>query len=231
MKDSDFFLGVNTVGLQGQVCLFTKTSSYELHWYKKGSHSERITEAFQQLLLTAKIKPQQISKIFCVSGPGSFTGIRVGVSFTKSLAFSLNIPIVPLSSLDLLSLNCLQSEYPILSVLDAQKNTFYISEYNLSNGKMIKTNKLQIFNFSSISKLFENPKFVCGDGFDKVISLVEPKIRKNMIFIKDSSQVDLLKYFKNQDYISAKEISWQELKPFYIKLSAPEEKLNPTFTN
>ena len=54
-----------------------------------------LAEAFENVGL----KPQDIDKIFAVTGPGSFTGIRVGLTVAKTMAYTLNIPIVPISSL------------------------------------------------------------------------------------------------------------------------------------
>ncbi|MBE8162717.1 MAG: tRNA (adenosine(37)-N6)-threonylcarbamoyltransferase complex dimerization subunit type 1 TsaB [Bdellovibrionaceae bacterium] len=70
---------------------------------QKYSHSEVITVFFQEALKEAKVTLNQLQLIICGVGPGSFTGIRVSANFVKSLSFSLNIPLVAVSSLESLA--------------------------------------------------------------------------------------------------------------------------------
>src|SRR5690625_586657 len=70
----------------------------------KKKHSERLMPAIVQMMENADIKPEDLSKIIVAKGPGSYTGVRIGLSIAKTMAWSLKIPIVGISSLETISL-------------------------------------------------------------------------------------------------------------------------------
>lgn len=75
------------------------------------STSVETMPALEKLLNNNNIKPQNLNKIAVCIGPGSFTGTRIGVTIAKTLAYSLNIPIVSLTSIDLIGLNLDNKSY------------------------------------------------------------------------------------------------------------------------
>ena len=79
-----------------------KTLTPIFYWIENDQnrpHSDFLNEAFQRLLVATGLIPQQVKKIVCDHGPGSFTGVRVAVSFARTLAFALQVPIETFSSL------------------------------------------------------------------------------------------------------------------------------------
>lgn len=78
---------------------------------------------------TNKLQPKDIDKIIVVNGPGSFTGIRVGLTIAKVYAWSLNIPITTITSLEAMSVSC-KYNGPIVSIIDARREYSYVSIYN-----------------------------------------------------------------------------------------------------
>lgn len=75
------------------------------------------------------LNPKNIDKIIVVNGPGSFTGIRVGLTIAKVYAWSLNIPITTITSLEAMKVSC-SFDGPIVSIIDARRNYSYASIYN-----------------------------------------------------------------------------------------------------
>ena len=86
----------------------------------ESSRSSRDPEFIAHLRHLARLKP--IAKVAVATGPGSFTGLRVGVSFGLGLAMGLRIPIVPLPSLDL---QAARSDQPVTAISDAGRGRFY----------------------------------------------------------------------------------------------------------
>lgn len=82
------------------------------------------------------LKYQDIKKIIVVNGPGSFTGIRVGVTIAKTIAWSLNIPIIAISSLTAMALST-QSDDFIAPYIDARRGFYYASIYDPVNKSFI----------------------------------------------------------------------------------------------
>ena len=104
-----------------------------------------LSEAFENVGL----KPQDIDKIFAVTGPGSFTGIRVGLTVAKTMAYTLNIPIVPISSLEVMAsgnggtaLINARRGYVFAGTYDNDLNNVYLDSYFLMNVMIILILKL-----------------------------------------------------------------------------------------
>jgi len=108
-------------------------------------HSTICIPTLIQILSQAKIDIKEIDDIIVVIGPGSFTGVRIGVTIAKTLAYSLNIPIRTITSLELYL--PIEKEYEYLSIVE--KNGYFIGNIN-NNGlineyEYLKTNEYEQF--------------------------------------------------------------------------------------
>ncbi|MDR0456737.1 MAG: tRNA (adenosine(37)-N6)-threonylcarbamoyltransferase complex dimerization subunit type 1 TsaB [Treponema sp.] len=92
-------------------------------------HSELVMDSIDMLLKKAALKPEDLSGVVCMGGPGSFTGLRIGFSLAKGLALSLNIPFAAIPTLDCLSWPF--SAWPgiVIPALDAKKEAFFCALY------------------------------------------------------------------------------------------------------
>lgn len=128
------------------------------------THSETLLPAVVQMMESAHILPQDIELYACTVGPGSFTGIRIGVSAVKGLAFGRGKPCVALCSVDVLAEN-LRGVPDILvcPVMDARRNTFYNALYR--NGEKLCDIRL-ISGEELCAELARRGERVCfvGDG-------------------------------------------------------------------
>ena len=98
------------------------------------THSEKLMPMIKQLLEETNLTLKDIDLLVCDKGPGSFTGIRIGVATIKAFADSLNIPSVGISSLDVLAYNVKEDGY-ICSLIDAKNSNVYFALYKLENSK------------------------------------------------------------------------------------------------
>ena len=89
--------------------------------------SSKIMPVIDEAFRVSNIKPNMIDKIFVVNGPGSFTGIRVGLTFCKVMAYCLNIPIVTLSSLEVMASGF---DSDVTSLIDARRGYVYAGSYD-----------------------------------------------------------------------------------------------------
>jgi len=95
----------------------------------KKNHSVRVMPAIDQLLRDCDYHPYQLKKIVVAKGPGSYTGVRIGVTIAKTLAWSLNIPLVGVSSLKVLAANGRHFHGYISPLFDARRNQLYTGLY------------------------------------------------------------------------------------------------------
>ena len=97
------------------------------------THSETLMPLIQQLLNECSLSLNNIDLLVSDVGPGSFTGIRIGVSSCKAFSDSLNIPCVGISSLEVLAYN-IQNDGIICSTIDCKNNNCYFALYELNSG-------------------------------------------------------------------------------------------------
>jgi tRNA threonylcarbamoyladenosine biosynthesis protein TsaB len=99
------------------------------------STAARLVPVLQELFAVSGLHPADLDGIAVTAGPGSFTGLRVGIAFAKGLAFALSRPVIALSSLELLAMNARESELPVCPMFDARKNEVYSGLYSLHDGR------------------------------------------------------------------------------------------------
>ncbi|KQL35284.1 tRNA (adenosine(37)-N6)-threonylcarbamoyltransferase complex dimerization subunit type 1 TsaB [Psychrobacillus sp. FJAT-21963] len=147
----------------------------------KITHSIGTMPAIEELLKKADIKPNEIDAIAIANGPGSYTGVRIGVTIGKTLAWTLKIPIVSVSSLQVLAGNVPFFSGVVCSIMDARRgNVFagiYTNEEVVKEAHMSLTELLQtldemgqpvLFVGMDVSIHWEQIKEVLGDKVQRV---------------------------------------------------------------
>jgi tRNA threonylcarbamoyladenosine biosynthesis protein TsaB len=109
----------------------------------KKNHSVRAMPAIEQLLNDCDISPKQLDKIVVATGPGSYTGVRIGVSIAKTMAWSLKIPIVGVSSLEVLAANGRFFAGYISPLFDARRGQVYTGLYQYTDEGLVTIEKDQ----------------------------------------------------------------------------------------
>ncbi len=109
----------------------------------KYSHAERLHHYIEQVLEKAKIKMTDVKAIAVSKGPGSYTGLRIGVSAAKGLCYALDIPLISISTLQILALQTQTTTDFIIPMLDARRMEVYSSVFN-NKGEQIRDIKAEI---------------------------------------------------------------------------------------
>jgi tRNA threonylcarbamoyladenosine biosynthesis protein TsaB len=216
----------------------TKICEVSLYLYNKTDyisindgflHNERLIELIDEILSRNKILIKDINCVAVNIGPGSFTGIRVGVSCARAIAQTLNIKIVPIFGLEVLASRVLndldyKEDTIIISIMDALRNEFYTSLFECKKNKLeiiqdnFICNEEDIYNF--ISKFLEQKKHVviAGDGI-KILKRINE-------YQKDIKIIDQKKEFYNKDMVARlgyelfkedKAKNYSEIIPLYIR--------------
>ncbi|MDT0017539.1 tRNA (adenosine(37)-N6)-threonylcarbamoyltransferase complex dimerization subunit type 1 TsaB [Listeria swaminathanii] len=103
----------------------------------KKNHSVRLLPAIAALMEECGVKPADLEKIAVAKGPGSYTGLRIGVTVAKTMAWDAGIPIVGISSLALLAENGLYFPGKVVALMDARRGNVYAGVYQAIQGKMV----------------------------------------------------------------------------------------------
>lgn len=159
------------------------------------------------------IKPEQIDKIIVVNGPGSFTGIRIGITIAKVYSWSLNIPITTITSLEAMMLSNEKDAYKV-PVIDARRQYVFGAIYDSNNRQILKPQHIKIEDLKQEMASLDNYVVITNnedleEDFDN-IEAYNPNILK------------IVEYFKDKEPLNPHAVN-----PDYLKLTEAEEsKLN-----
>lgn len=149
----------------------------------------------------AGFKPSDLDKIMAVNGPGSFTGIRVGLTVAKTMAWALKIPVISISSLEVIS-SGFDSDYNT-SLINARRGYAYVGSYD-DNLNVISDDRHEYIKDKKV-----DGNLISYDEFD---------------FEVNQPIIDVLKVVRK--HINDEGINPHNLNPKYLKLTEAEEKFN-----
>ncbi|MDD6659862.1 MAG: tRNA (adenosine(37)-N6)-threonylcarbamoyltransferase complex dimerization subunit type 1 TsaB [Eubacteriales bacterium] len=185
------------------------------------THSETLLPMIKRVLGDTKVS--DLDAIAVTAGPGSFTGVRIGVATVKGLAFEKNIPCISVSTLEAIAYNFADENIIVCAVMDARRMQFYNALFEIKNGKAIR---LCDDRAISITDLREDLKkydrvVIAGDGaklcFDN-INLDNCTLAPNDKMYQNG--IGVFRAAKDKKKISA-----SSLMPVYLRLSQAEREL------
>ena len=179
------------------------------------SHAEKLHVFIEELLLEAGIKITDLSAIAVGKGPGSYTGLRIGVSAAKGLCYALNIPLIAVATLEVLAKKTSVSEGVIVAMLDARRMEVFSAVYNDKYEEIRKT-EAQIIDKNSFESYLSKGKVTfIGDGAEKCKAVIS---HNNAVFVdnafpsaQEMGPVSFDKYQKSD----TEDVAYFE--PFYLK--------------
>lgn len=185
------------------------------------THSETLLPMIKRVLGDTKVS--DLDAIAVTAGPGSFTGVRIGVATVKGLAFEKNIPCIGVSTLEAIAYNFADENIIVCAVMDARRMQFYNALFEIKNGKAIR---LCDDRAISITDLREDLKkydrvVIAGDG---------AKLCFDNINLDNCTLAPNDKMYQNGIGVSRaakdkKKISASSLMPVYLRLSQAEREL------
>ena len=150
-------------------------------------HSIYATSYLDKVLKEANIEPNEVDKIMVVNGPGSFTGVRIGVTIAKVFSYILKKDIICLSSLKIRALS-VEHDY-CLSVINANKGNYYIGLYDKNNNEVISEQFNDLEYISYILNEY-NPVIVSNDK----MNLLNKDIEKTELDI-----INIVNYYQDKE--------------------------------
>jgi tRNA threonylcarbamoyladenosine biosynthesis protein TsaB len=176
----------------------------ELTRFNSKTHSRHLMNLINMVCSIADLKAGDLDGFAVTIGPGSFTGLRIGISTIKGLAFSLGKPVVGVSSLDALAWQCAQSAYLICPLLDARKKEVYACRYRFKNDELKKDGTEKVASPAEAVRGIREPSIFVGNAVQLY--------RENI-----SAELGELAHFAawGQHTIRASSIAWLSMAGFY----------------
>lgn len=228
-----FVLALETSTTQGSVALAEVDKNlcrflfYKL-WYRQKSHGEIVVSAIDEAFKMSQVHPEQLDACLISKGPGSFTGIRVGFSAIKPIAYNSNLPIYTANSLLLLASQVSKQKLPVLSMINAHKSQCYVASFKPTARGLTPILKPQAVSPEKLEKKIKSPHICVGDGYDIFKDQLSPRLKKCLIrepLLTDSPNAQTLIQLLAKSPKSLQKSNWKALEPLYIRGSEAEEKL------
>lgn len=198
--------------------------------YKK-THSQTLLPMIDKICHMVDLDLQSLDVIAVASGPGSFTGLRIGVSTAKGLAFALNKPIIGVPTLDGLAYNIIYSDYLLCPIMDARRNQVYTAFYLWEKEYLKRQSEYMAVEIDSCiekAKAFNRPVVFLGDGVPIYKDIIKEKMEeKEYYFAPQSCNMQRAASIGSLAFIIAKEGKVQdsmEFMPFYLRKSQAERE-------
>ena len=215
-------LSVDSSAVTASVALTDGKKVIKSEFINEGlTHSETLLPMIKGVMGDYKIS--DLDAIAVTAGPGSFTGVRIGVATVKGLAFNDNIPCVSVSTLEAIAWNFLDEDCIVCSVMDARRMQFYNALFEIKNGKAVRLCDDRAISIDDLKNDLEKYEkvIIAGDGaclcydnlgIDNIILAPEDK--------RYQCGQGVALAAENKEKISA-----AALMPVYLRLSQAEREL------
>ncbi|MFN3752423.1 tRNA (adenosine(37)-N6)-threonylcarbamoyltransferase complex dimerization subunit type 1 TsaB [Flavobacterium sp.] len=178
------------------------------------SHAEKLHVFIEEILKEAGITVRDLKAIAISKGPGSYTGLRIGVSSAKGLCYALQIPLIAVDTLQVLAQKVTQNDGLIIPMIDARRMEVYSAVFNHNHQKIMEV-QAEVLTENSYSEITETVYFV-GDCQEKCQSVLT---KNNFVFLPEivfpsANEMSLISFekFTKKEF---EDVAYFE--PFYLK--------------
>jgi tRNA threonylcarbamoyladenosine biosynthesis protein TsaB len=177
-------------------------------------HAEKLHPFITKALAIAEVAVNQLDAISVSNGPGSYTGLRIGVSAAKGLCYALNIPLIAINTTEVLAHAVIDAtpNTMIISVLDARRDEVYYQRFSALGTPQTQVAAL-VLSTESFAELAGNPVVVVGDAADKTARIISLKVHAMQQWPSAANLAALAEgKYQNQQFA---DLAYHE--PFYLK--------------
>ncbi len=193
------------------------------------THSETLLPAVEQILKISDTDISEIELFACTTGPGSFTGVRIGAATVKGIAYGKNRPCVSVSTLEALAFNLRGYNGLVCPVMNARRSQVYNALFSCQDGKIKRLTPDRALSIAELdAELAEKSEtiYLCGDGYDITVKGFE---KTKASFVPEEQRLQsgysvcriALEKYNAGDYVSDTQLS-----PVYLRPSQAERERN-----
>ena len=193
----------------------------------KTTHSQKLMPMIENMLKISEVNVNDMDMIAICQGPGSFTGLRIGMATAKALSHVNNLPIVGVNSLELLAGNMDLSDKKICSILDAQRTQVYMGQYKFENNKLVEIKSVDVVEIDELLEELKSSNeewilvgeavYKYEDKIKEIENICVPAPSHNVNKASSLCTIAMNKYDQNIDVYDCYTIN-----PVYIRKSQAE---------
>jgi tRNA threonylcarbamoyladenosine biosynthesis protein TsaB len=140
-----------------------ETVRAEACWQSRNNHSVELMPALERMLAQQGVGPEHLAAVAVAMGPGSFTGLRIGMSVAKGLAQALEIPILGVPTLDILTASHSEQRRPVWAVIQAGRGRLCAAYYRRRRGRWRQDGELRLTTVEELAGMVTGRCLACGE--------------------------------------------------------------------
>ncbi|UCD31590.1 MAG: tRNA (adenosine(37)-N6)-threonylcarbamoyltransferase complex dimerization subunit type 1 TsaB [Desulfobacterales bacterium] len=214
-------LAVDTATISCSVAVIDKeTLLAESTMVRQQTHSKHLMGMIDYIVGLSGLAISELDGFAVTSGPGTFTGLRIGMSAIKGLAMATGKPVVGVSSLDALAMQAAPSPYLICPLIDARREEVYFSTYKFEGGYLKRQMNESVMPPEDVIKYLDEPCVFLGSGALLYQKMLKQMMNKTACFIppfKGTIKASTVAYLSMYDFESDDTDDIKTLVPYYIR--------------
>lgn len=192
-------------------------------WTSRAYHTVELAPAIASMLERSQVRFQDLSAVAVASGPGSFTGLRIGLALAKGMALAGRLAIVGIPTLDILAAAQPPSDLPLVAVLQAGRDRLAAGWYRWQKNRWVMQGEVQVLTMESLTKRLDEPTILSGE-LGEAWRRALGRRRKNAILASPARSL------RRPSYLA--ELGWKKIQqqgsdnpatlaPFYLHVTEP----------
>jgi tRNA threonylcarbamoyladenosine biosynthesis protein TsaB len=198
-------LAIDTATRMASIALYDGERVHsEETWHSERNHTVELMPSLVRLLDRQRVSPQELTGLVVALGPGSFTGLRIGLSVAKGLALALKVPLVGASTLDALAYAQASQDSPLYAVVQAGRGRVCSALYRREGGQWRRATDYRITTLADLCQQVEGPTLFCGEIEAESVRFLREKLGRWAVMASPASCL------RRAGYLA--ELGWQRLK-------------------
>jgi tRNA threonylcarbamoyladenosine biosynthesis protein TsaB len=157
-------LAIDTATRYASIALYDAAGiAAESSWRSENNHSVEVMPAIAAMLSLQRLEPRDLTAVAVAQGPGSFTGLRIGMSIAKGFCLALDIPIIAVPSLDVVTYAAGDPGGPILAVLETGRGRLAVARYRFDEGLPAQDSDISVVLSSRWAPETDGPMLITGE--------------------------------------------------------------------
>jgi tRNA threonylcarbamoyladenosine biosynthesis protein TsaB len=224
-------LAIDSSGLVASVAVIedhTMLAEYTVN-YKK-THSQTLLPMLDEVKKMTELDLKTVDAVAVAAGPGSFTGLRIGAATAKGLCLALDIPLIPVPTVDALAYNLAEDASLVCPLMNARRNQTYTGIYHFNGNEMIVERQQCVLSLEEIIEDLnarKEPVVFLGDGIPVFEEQIKEICKVPYRFAPahmNAQRAGAVGFLASKLYEEGKAISSDEFAPTYLRLSQAERE-------
>jgi tRNA threonylcarbamoyladenosine biosynthesis protein TsaB len=216
-------LALETSSLAGSVALLADDHLLAQQSLAAGRSTQTLAPAIDRLLKDAGLRPADLNLVAVTIGPGSFTGLRIGVTTAKTLAYAVGAQVLGLDTLEVIACQAPRESRELHVVLDAQRKELFLARFRWEEDQLVRLDESRIVAAETWLAELQPGSIVTGPGLARLEDRLPTRVQTVDLALRQPA-AEAVGRLALRHYREGRRDDLWKLAPQYLRASAAEEK-------